>query len=101
MAKKSELLFVDETKKRRAEDIVLLVFGKKAPKDESEVTLKAKFSDLLKEAGVSASDSLEFVYEKLGGLLRTHEEADEIEEDSKPKGKGKGKKDDDDEIEED
>ena len=69
-------VLVNENKKKRAEDILLILDGKK-PKElqASEITpLKAKFTELVKEEKVEKKDMLEFVYTTLGGLVRTEEE---------------------------
>ena len=74
MAKaKTELVLVDQSKVARAEEIVALLGGK-TPKTDAEQALRARFAELVKEEDVAKEDYLEFVYTKLGGLVRTEEE---------------------------
>lgn len=68
------LVYVDRTKSDRADFIVGLLKGTILPKDlEQESTLK-KFKLLAEENKVDEKDYKEFVYSKLGGLVRTDEE---------------------------
>lgn len=73
-----ELIYVNAVKKQRADDIILLVSGARDAKNEEDRDTKSKFTAYLKEAEVDIKDveeATQFVYsEKLGGLLRTHEE---------------------------
>lgn len=76
------LIYVNLQKKARAEEIVAFVTGAKATKSEDEAERKSKFAALLENEGkIDAKDdgdaAVQFVYEKLGGLLRTQEEQDE------------------------
>ena len=63
---------VDDKKKLRAENIVELL-GRE-PKDEEEENLKKTFTPLVEAEGVEGADAVEFVYVKLGGLVRTEAE---------------------------
>ena len=74
-------VLVNENKKKRAEDIVRVLDGEK-PKElqKNEIAaLKATCSELVKEEDVPKGDRLEFIYTKLGGLVRTEEEHKEAE----------------------
>ena len=100
MAKKAavrEVVFVDNSKLLRAKEIVGWMTGVPAKK-EHEAEIKTKFMALVAEQGVDKADYLEFVYVKLGGLVRTPEEQAEAEvkaKVAKAKLKGKPKKIDD------
>ena len=73
MAKtKYENVLVDPTKTKRAEDIVALFDG--VAKTEEEIRLKEKFLGLIKQDEVDKKDYVEYVYTKLGGLVRTQAE---------------------------
>ena len=63
---------VNEEKVKRAQGIVELLGRPYRNEDEREV--KEKFSKLLADAKVDPEDALLFVYEKLGGLVRTEAE---------------------------
>lgn len=75
MAKKiSDVVFVNEEKLRRATEIVALLA--RAPKNDNEIDLKDRFSNIFAEAEMKAGDpgAVRFVYEKLGGLIRSESE---------------------------
>ena len=74
-------VLVNEKKAKRAKDIVD-VLGRD-PKTEEETALKATFSKLVKEEEVADKDVLEFIYTKLGGLVRTEVEHKKAETKSK------------------
>lgn len=65
-------VLVNEKKKARAE-IIVGILGRTA-RNEEETQLKETFSILVKENKVGEKDVLEFVYSKLGGLVRTEGE---------------------------
>lgn len=70
MAKKeSKNVLVDDKKKLRAQEIVDLL--EREPRNEEEETLKEKFTALVSQDEVADADLLEYVYTKLGGLVRT------------------------------
>lgn len=75
-ATKSGVIFVNKEKYNRAKDIILLVTGKRAPHEASEIEKKDRYTDLLATRGVKATDAnaVQAVYEILGGLVRTPEE---------------------------
>jgi hypothetical protein len=75
---KDEIVFVNPIKLARAKEIVALLA--RAPKTEDEQELKAKFANMLKEDEVATADSVEYVYVKLGGLVRTRVEQVKAEE---------------------
>ena len=75
---KDEIVFVNPIKLARAKEIVALLA--RAPKTEDEQELKMKFSNMIKEDEVATADSVEYVYVKLGGLVRTRVEQVEAEE---------------------
>lgn len=77
----SKNILVDDKKKLRAEQIVELF--NRDPKTEEEVNLKEKFSALVEQDEVKNVDLLEYVYTKLGGLVRTPTE--EVEAKKKEK----------------
>jgi hypothetical protein len=66
---KDEIVFVNPTKLARAKEIVALLA--RAPKTEDEQELKAKFANMIKDDEVATADNVEYVYVKLGGLVRT------------------------------
>lgn len=86
------MIFVNQDKFKRAQDIVAL-FGNKPPKTEEETRVRARFADLLATNGIKpeSKDALQFVYEKLGGLVRTEEEQKEVEEQKEEIKKGRGR----------
>ena len=67
------LIFVDQQKSQRADEIVSLLTNV-TPKTREQEVLKEKFGLLVAEAKVKEGDFKEFVYTKLGGLVRTEEE---------------------------
>ena len=73
MAKNTNVL-VNEEKARRAQDIFGLVSGKVAPKDQMEIERKDRWTRHLAAGEIGLDDeqvATEFIYEKLGGLIRT------------------------------
>mgnify|MGYP001560455761 CR=1 FL=1 len=75
------IYFENPDKLQRAQDIIAL-FGAKPPKTEEENRMKSRFAELLSTAGLKADDknAIRFIYEKLGGLIRTEEEHKAVEE---------------------
>ena len=72
---------VNDDKVRRAKDILALLA--RNPKDDDEREQKQRYEFLISEADVKENDKLQFVYEKLGGLVRTEQEqkvAEEVKE---------------------
>lgn len=70
-------IFVNRDKLTRARDIVELVSGKRAPRDEGEADRKERFTAhfATHEVNPKSATALRFVYETLlGGLVRTEEE---------------------------
>lgn len=74
-------VFLNETKRLRAEGILAVVNGKPTPPSlrseyspEGVSELVEKFTLFLKEEGIKADSdkALMFVYTKLGGAIRTH-----------------------------
>lgn len=88
-------ILVNEKKVKRAKDILDLLG--RAPKTDEEKRLKETFSELITKEKVDKKDHLEFIYSKLGGLVRTEKEqkeADEVSKKAKAKMKNKKNKDD-------
>ena len=87
------MIFVNERKKARAKDILDLVNGIIIPKNDYDDEVKNKFANFLAGAKIEAKSekAIEFVYEKLGGLLRTEEQEKEAKK-RKADIKAKGKK---------
>lgn len=75
-ASKSSVVLVSFEKKVRAEAILNLVLGGKIPSTTGELAQKDKFSKLLAENDIDAKSAkaLVFIYEKIGGLVRSPEE---------------------------
>lgn len=65
-------VLVNEKKSARAK-LIVDILGR-TPRNEEETNLKDTFSRLLKEDKVGEKDVLEYVYTKLGGLVRTEAE---------------------------
>ena len=72
----TKLFYVNSKKKARAEEILALVSGVIIPKSNDQQIKKDKFGAFMAEASIDpkSEDALPFVYEKLGGLLRTEDE---------------------------
>lgn len=79
------VVFVNPEKLHRAQRIQELVAGKKAPKDGAESDLKDRFTGHLADADVEpkGKGALQFIYEKLGGLVRTPGEQQAADDDAK------------------
>ena len=73
-------ILVNQEKVNRAKEIIGLL--KRVPKTEEEIERKEKFAALLAENKLSPTgdEALEFVYVKLGGLIRTPTEQKEAEQ---------------------
>lgn len=69
-------IFVNKEKLDRAKEIIAFVLGKKVQRDDNEMERTNKFSKLLTESKIKADseEAIAFVYEKLGGLVRTETE---------------------------
>ena len=74
-------VLVNEKKAKRAA-LIVEILGR-TPKNEEEKELKETFSLLVKEEKVEPKNVLEFVYTKLGGLVRTEVEHKKVEAKSK------------------
>ena len=67
------LIYVNPSKSKRADEIVEWLKG--APtKEEWHAKLKVKYQAFVKEDKVKEEDWKEYVYKKLGGLVRTDKE---------------------------
>lgn len=78
---KSEVIFVNSNKFERATEIVALVSGKRVPRKPVEAERKQHWSEIMAESDVNpkAESAVRFVYEKLGGLVRTRDEQAEAD----------------------
>lgn len=77
----SNIIFTDSDKHNRAKLITDFVTGKKVPKNEHDVYLHERHSELLKEKKVNLkkpADVLVSVYKALGGGVQTQEQAEKI-----------------------
>jgi hypothetical protein len=75
MARKNTL--VNEDKVTRAKEIFALVAGTVAPRNQTEVDRKVLWERHLIAGSIGLEDeevAIEFIYEKLGGLVRSPEE---------------------------
>lgn len=72
----SKTIYVNQSKKDRAEDIVAMLIGKKVPSDANETSLAERYGRVFKDEGIDPKKdgAVKFVYEKLGGLMRTEDE---------------------------
>ncbi len=70
------LIYVNPNKKARAERIIELLDGSPERPDDG-ITFKNKIAQLIKLDKVKEEDRLEYIYTKLGGLLRTDKEQKE------------------------
>ena len=70
------IVFVNTKKQKRAEEILSLVIGKTVPKNDGDIDNKEKFANFLavEKVDPKGPDALEFIYTKLGGLVRTEAE---------------------------
>ena len=62
-------VLVNEKKVLRAKEIIDLLSG--VAKNEEEARTKERWQIMVDEAKVKQADYLEFIYDKLGGLIRT------------------------------
>lgn len=78
------VIFVNREKLSRAKDIVALLTGKLIPRTPEESDRKELFSGFLAQAEIDLKDpkALQFVYEKLGGLVRTPDEQEVADEEA-------------------
>lgn len=70
------LVYVNKVKEGRVKQIVSWLIDGVSTKSESEAKLKDKFADLIaaEKEKVAEKDYKEYVYVKLGGLIRTNKE---------------------------
>lgn len=75
-------VFVNDQKKERAEEILRLVTGKKVALTDDEQDRKSRFAQHLASADIdpTSKEALAFIYEKLGGLVRTEAEEKKAKE---------------------
>lgn len=81
----NDLVFTDPDKKRRAEDVLLILAGKNPREAQMSIDhktyLRERFGELMAEAGVGLDDrdaALLFIYKKMGGATRTHQQMAQI-----------------------
>jgi hypothetical protein len=76
-----DVVLVNGNKVTRAKNIVELVSGRRTPLDQSEAELKERWSRHFAngEHDPKATTAVQFVYEKLGGLVRTKTEQEEAD----------------------
>jgi hypothetical protein len=89
---KRKVVFVNGSKLKRAEEIVALILGTKAPQKQEDIERKEHYSRQLAANGVAVNDvdAIPALYELLGGLVRTpseQKEADAKAEEARKKGK--------------
>lgn len=88
------MILVNEDKRARAQMIVDLISGKIVPRTAEEVERKEHYTKMVATADMDMKkdDVLTFIYEKLGGLVRT--EAEQAKAETKKKEmQSKGRKD--------
>lgn len=83
------MIFVNKEKEARAKEILGLIEGSVVPQNELEIERKSRFTQLLKTEKVKAGEELEFIYKKLGGLVRSEAEQAKFLEKVKASIKGK------------
>ena len=67
------LIYVNQSKSKRADEIVGFLKGQPT-KEEWHAKLKVQYQLFIKEDKVEEKDWKEYVYKKLGGLVRTDKE---------------------------
>lgn len=71
-------IFVNKEKEERALDIIKLITGRRVPirDNDAEIDRKERFTIIFREDGIDpkSPEALEYLYTKLGGLIRTEEE---------------------------
>lgn len=85
-------VFVNQNKHDRAKEVMDLISGEIAATDNGQAARADHFSKLMSDAKVDTKDGLKFVYEKMGGLIRTEVEqkkADAAKKVAQKKGKKK------------
>ena len=77
---KQEIVYVNEDKRKRAEEIVGFLNGKPT-KDDGEEERKQRFAAIMASEKIDSKSegAVQFVYEKLGGLIRTVHEQEKFE----------------------
>ena len=91
----SNYVLVNREKEGRAADILRLVTGKKVPQNANMLERKEKWAVILAEAKVDVAKEKEavyFIYEKLGGLIRTEREQEVAEKEAEKMKKEKKSK---------
>lgn len=96
----SEVIFINKVKLQRAQEIVGLINGTVIARDEGQVETKNKFTAILESLDIDSKseEAISVVYEKLGGLVLTHEEVEKRKKKAatkKPVAKKPAKKNDD------
>ena len=91
---KRKIVFVNGSKYRRAEEILALIRGEKAPQKQEDEDRRAHYEKHLaaNEIPIDSPDAVAALYELLGGLIRTtaqQKEANEKAKEMKAKGKKK------------
>lgn len=77
-----ETVFVNREKLERAKGILELVSGKRVPRTDGEAEQKERFAAIFadNDQDPKHKDALRFVYETLGGLVRTESEQKDADE---------------------
>lgn len=72
----ADVVYVNEVKEKRAQRILDMLNGKAGAQLQDELETMERFRSHLADAGVKPDDAKakQFVYEKLGGLVRTEAE---------------------------
>lgn len=72
---KGEVIFVNDEKLKRASDIVALVNGKRAVITDRDAEIQTFWVEAFKREEIKGEEAqVRFVYERLGGLVRTRGE---------------------------
>lgn len=79
--KKDDAIFVNNEKLSRAKSILELVSGKRVPRDQNEADRTEHYRAQMNHAGVGVKDknAVRFLYELLGGLVRSESEQREAD----------------------
>ena len=90
-----KVIFVNQHKLDRSKEIINLINGDMVAVDSGQGDRAQRFHKMLNEAKIDLKEkdkAIQFVYEKLGGLMRTEEQqkkADVIKKEAQKKGKKK------------
>ena len=89
---KTTIVLVNPVKEQRAKYIIALLGAHAVLRTDGDEDDQRKFGAILAEAGMKpdAPEAVQFVYEKLGGLVRTHEEQEQFDENVAEQKKSKG-----------